>query len=636
MTHFPPFSADSHWLEQLIQSLPSARVAVFGDLFLDAYWLLDSAPSEKSVETGLAAYRVKGQRYSAGGGGNVAVNIAAFGVKHVDLIGLAGKDLFGEELMRQFVCHGLPIGGVLRVPSSRQTLVYAKPYQGETELNRFDFVPDNTVPPEAERELIGRLDAAAASCPVVVINQQVPGGWPATMVDGINELIARRPDTLFIVDSRDHADRFSGAALKLNLREAARVLGEKADEVAPEDALRLASALEARQRRPALVTRGEDGLALAVKGELFDIPGIELPGRTDPVGAGDTALAALAAAFAVGASPLHAGMFANLAAAITTHQLRTTGVATPVELRAVGSAPDYVHSPRLAAQPGLARYLPGTDIEIVSVRRPPRNVRHAIFDHDGTVSVLRQGWEQIMQPMMESAITGDRWASIGDKNRALVTGAVRDLIDRTTGIQTLAQMKDLVDLVRQFGFVAPDAILDEHGYKAIFNRDLLALVRRRVTQLERGELSPLDWQIKNARQMLEQLHDAGITLYLASGTDESDAVAEAKILGYAHLFSGGIFGAVGDLRVEAKRDVLARIVRATGVGGGEIVVVGDGPVEMREARRNSAFAVGVASDEVRRHGADMRKRTRLIRAGADLIIPDFCQSGALLKYLGIG
>jgi phosphoglycolate phosphatase-like HAD superfamily hydrolase len=193
----------------------------------------------------------------------------------------------------------------------------------------------------------------------------------------------------------------------------------------------------------------------------------------------------------------------------------------------------------------------------------------------------------------------------------------------------------LIGLVRQFGFVASNEILDEHGYKAIFNKELLAMVRRRLVQLERGELSPQDCQIKNARQMLERLHEVGITLYLASGTDEADAVAEAQILGYAHLFSGGIFGAVGDLRVEAKRDVLARIVHATGARGEEIVVVGDGPVEIREARRSGAYAVGVASDEVRRHGADLRKRTRLIRAGADLVIPDFCQSRALLNYLGI-
>jgi rfaE bifunctional protein kinase chain/domain len=634
MARSPSFFADSPWLDELLRRLSSARVAVFGDLFLDAYWLLDTAPSEKSVETGLDAYRVHTQRYSPGGGGNVAVNIAALGVLHVELIGLAGTDLFGEELLRQFASRGLPVDGVLRGPPGCSTLVYAKPYLGATELNRFDFGLGSALPADVVRQLIGRLDAAASTCPVIVINQQVPGGWAPGMVAEVKASIGRHPETLFIVDSRSHADSFRDTALKLNLREAARILGEGAGAHAPEDALRMAGLLEARQRHPVLVTRGEHGLALAVKGELFDIPGIELAGPIDPVGAGDTALAALAAAFAVGAPPLEVATLANMAAAITTRHVRTTGTATPAELRAVGPAPDYVHAPRLAAQPSLARYLPGTEIEAITGRRPAACPRHAVFDHDGTISVLRQGWEQVMEPMMIRAIVGEQKNRVDDRTFGLVVSAVREFIDRTTGIQTLSQMKGLVDLVRQFGLVPADDVHNEHDYKDVFNKELLAVVGERLARLERRELSPLDYQIQNARQMLERLHAAGVTLYLVSGTDEADAVAEARILGYAHLFSGGIFGAVGDLLIEAKRDVLARIVEGAGDRGEGIVMFGDGPVEMREARRRGAYAVGVASDEVRRHGLNLHKRGRLIRAGADLIIPDYRQIDALLLELG--
>ena len=635
MAKSPSFTADSRWLDELLLRLPSGRVAVFGDLFLDAYWMLDTAPSEKSVETGLDAYRVRTQRYSPGGGGNVAVNVAALGVRHVELIGLAGADLFGDELLRQFVTRGVPVDGVLRGPPGWQSLVYAKPYLGATELNRFDFGLGNRAPADIERLLLGRLDAASSSCPVVIINQQAPGGWPPSMIAELKALIGRHPDTLFIVDSRDHADSFRDVALKLNLREAARILGENTDTLEPDEAVRLAALLEARQHRPVLVTRGEHGLALAVKGELFDIPGIDLPGPIDPVGAGDTALAALAAAFAVGASPLEAATLANLAAAITTHHVRMTGVATPAELRAVGPAPDYLCAPRLAAQPRLARYLHETEIEDITGRRPAAQIRHAIFDHDGTLSVLRQGWEQVMELMMIRAITGERKDRVDDKTRGSIVSTVRAFIDRTTGIQTLAQMKGLVDLVRQFGLVPADEVLDEHGYKKIYNKELLAVIRVRSERLERGEVLPLDCQIQDARQLLERMRAAGVTLYLVSGTDEADVVCEARALGYAHLFSGGVFGAVGDLRIEAKRDVLARIVRASGKSGDSIAVFGDGPVEMREARRHGAYAVGVASDEVRRHGLNLHKRARLIRAGADLIIPDYGQSDALLARLGL-
>jgi phosphoglycolate phosphatase-like HAD superfamily hydrolase len=316
--------------------------------------------------------------------------------------------------------------------------------------------------------------------------------------------------------------------------------------------------------------------------------------------------------------------------------MRTTGVATPDQLRALGPVPDYIHAPLLAAQPHRARFLADTNIELVTGRRPAVPIRHAIFDHDGTISVLRQGWEEIMEPMMVAAILGSRRSDIDEATRARIVSTVRAFIDRTTGIQTLAQMRGLVDLVREFGLVPAAEVRDEHGYKAIFNEQLLGAVSRRVAQIRRGELAPEDWQIKNARRMLERLAAAGIKLHLASGTDVGDAVAEARLLGYEHLFNGGIFGAVGDLRVEAKREVLNRIIHASGARGEEILVVGDGPVEMREGRRHGAYAVGISSDEVRRHGSDPRKRARLIRAGADLIAPDFSQADALLAHLGIG
>jgi rfaE bifunctional protein kinase chain/domain len=345
----PPLLADRAWLNRLLERLPSAKVAVFGDLFLDAYWELDSTPSERSLETGLDAYRVKAQRYSPGAGGNVAVNLAALGAQVTAVIGWVGRDLFGDELVRQFIARGLPVSGVLRGPHGWQTQVYAKPCKNAVELNRFDFGVGQALSAEIERRLLDGLESAIGSCPVVIINQQVPGGWTAGLVSKINALISRNPGTLVIVDSRNHAGEFPGAALKLNLREAARILCERGAALTPEDAPRLAAALEARQHRPVLVTRGKHGLVLAAAGALHDIPGIELPGATDAVGAGDAALAALAAALAAGATPLEAATLANMAAAITTRQLRTTGVATPAQLRAMRPGPDYRPTPPSAA-----------------------------------------------------------------------------------------------------------------------------------------------------------------------------------------------------------------------------------------------------------------------------------------------
>ena len=155
-----------------------------------------------------------------------------------------------------------------------------------------------------------------------------------------------------------------------------------------------------------------------------------------------------------------------------------------------------------------------------------------------------------------------------------------------------------------------DEILDEHGYKHIFNQQLLKMIEKRMAKLKSGELSPADFQIKNAMALLRELHRRGIKLYLASGTDQADVVAEAQAMGYADLFEGRIFGAVGDITVEAKKLVVDQIIRENELSGRQFATFGDGPVEMRETRKGGGLSIGVASDEVRRFWMEHRRNAR--------------------------
>jgi len=441
----------------------------------------------------------------------------------------------------------------------------------------------------------------------------------------------------FIVDSRNHSDAYPGAYLKINDREAARLAGIDY----PLDALVLkehahdaARTLFARGGRPVFVTRGARGLVVCDDRGLHEIPGIQILGKIDPVGAGDTTLSGAAAALAAGASPEIAAALGNLAASITVQKLRQTGTASPEELLAAGATPDYVYRPELAEDPRQVRRIAGTEFERVTDTEPPARLTHAIFDHDGTLSVLREGWEQIMEPMMARAILGPCYDTADDSLYHRVLDRVRDYIDKSTGVQTLAQMQGLVKMVREFGCVPAGEICDEFGYKQIYNDELLRLVRGRVAKLERGELAVDDFLIKNAALLLRALHAAGVKLYLASGTDQQDVEAEVRAMGYAGLFEGRIYGSIGDVKHDAKRLVLDRLLAEIGDASG-LATFGDGPVEIRETHKRGGYAVGVASDELRRFGLNPAKRSRLIRAGADAIIPDFSQLDALLSWLRI-
>ena len=630
-------TACGNWLETILEAVGRVRVAVFGDFCLDAYWLIDTDEAELSVETGLPLRRVREQRYSLGGAANVVANLAALGVAQVRAVGVVGDDLFGRRMLDLLAGLKADCAAMLQTQADWQTMVFSKPCIGEREHNRIDFGGFNVLAPATADQLAGALREVAAQSDVVILNQQVPAGVSTPeMIERVNAVVAAHPECRFVVDSRHRAELYERCILKLNAHEALRLLGQirPLDERIPADEAKGAAVrLFERTGKAVFVTRGENGLFAVDETGLHEAPGIQIVERIDPVGAGDTTVSAIAAALGAGGDAQTAARLANIAASVTVRKFQTTGTATADEIRRVGPLPDYVYLPELADDSRRATYLRDTEIEIIRELPDTIAIGHAIFDHDGTISTLREGWEQIMEPMMIRAILGPHYDDADEGLYHKVVSAVRRFIDKTTGIQTLAQMQRLVELVRQFRCVPESEILDIHSYKAVYNEALLKMVRYRVAKLRRGELNAEDFEVKHARHALELLHSRGVKLYLASGTDEAEVVAEAEALGYAHLFEGRIFGAVGDIKVEAKKMVIERIIREHDLGGLQFATFGDGPVEIRETRKRNGIAVGIASDEVRRFGLNAAKRARLIRAGADLIVPDFSQLPHLDKLL---
>jgi len=181
--------------------------------------------------------------------------------------------------------------------------------------------------------------------------------------------------------------------------------------------------------------------------------------------------------------------------------------------------------------------------------------------------------------------------------------------------------------------VPAEKMLDKFGYKEIYNRALMEVVNQRIARLESGRLNVTDYTVKGAVDFLAALHNRGVKLYLASGTDREDVIKESAALGYAEFFDGGIYGAVGDVTKYSKKMVIDQIMTENNLSGPELIVVGDGPVEMRECRKRGGIAIGIASDEIRRHGLNPEKRTRLIKAGAQAIVPDFSGWHDLLDLL---
>lgn len=631
---------DKDQLQKVLNDVSEVRIAVVGDFCLDAYWFIDESKSEISIETGQMTRPVKQQRYSLGGAGNVTNNLTAMGVKDVRAFGVIGPDPFGTEMVKVMQRNGINPENLIIQEENWSTHVYTKPYIADVEQNRIDFGNFNELSNDTADRLIVLLKNEIPQVDVVIVNQQVLSGIHTEYFrNQLVKVIQQFPDKIFIADSRNYSEVYDGAYRKMNDREAANLVGLKkeADDVVLYSEVKdAATRLYKKFGKPLFITRGERGSVVVDENGVTDIYGLMIISKVDPVGAGDSYLSGAAATLAAGYNMQTAAEIGSYVAGVTVQKLFQTGTASPEEILKIGSDPDFVYSPELAEDIRRARYWNDSEIEIINKWPQKLQISHAIFDHDGTISTLREGWEQIMVPMMMKAILGEHFQEADEALYHKVHTRVIDFVDKTTGIQTLVQMKGLVELVKEFGLIPEDRILDEFGYKEIYNKELLAMVKERETKLLRGELAVEDFTLKNAVSLLEKLHKAGVTLYLASGTDEQDVKNEARILGYHHLFKGGIYGAVGDVTKEAKKMVLDRILNDIGdAKTGQLVVFGDGPVEIRETRKRGGATVGVASNEVKRHSLNENKRSRLIKAGADVIIPDFSQLPKLLQLLNV-
>ncbi len=625
-------------LKSLLSEIGDVGVAVIGDFCVDAYWTIDPGGSEVSVETGKPAHAVRTQQYGLGGAGNVMQNLVDLGVGRLYAVGVVGDDPFGREMRRLLDGRGVNAEGLIVQSEEWATPVYAKPYIGEEEESRFDWGAYNAVADQTEARLIEALTRALNSVQAVVINQQLAKGGPYRdgLVARLNKVIAEHGKAAFIVDSRDFSGEFRGAVLKVNDVEAARLSGEDreiGDVITGDEVRGYAKTLHAKTQRPVFVTRGANGIVAYDGTEMIDVQGLQILRPTDPVGAGDTCVAGITASLAAGASLGEAAELGNFAAGVTVQKLRQTGTATPAEILEIGGDPDFVHRPELAASARHARYLDDTEIEVIDDAFERGKIAHAMFDHDGTVSTLREGWERIMAPVCVRAILGPRHDHATEAEYRQTVELVDDYIDKTTGIQTIVQMERLVEMVREAGYVPADQILDKFGYKEIYNDALMEMVNARVAKFRRGELTVDDYTVKGAVAFLRRLRERGVKLYLASGTDRNDVQAEAAALGYADLFEGGIHGSVGDVSKYSKKMVVDDILRTNDLHGSELVCFGDGPVELRETQKRGGIAIGVCSDEVRRFGPDEKKRERLIRAGAHAVMPDFSQAEQLFAWL---
>ena len=253
-------------------------------------------------------------------------------------------------------------------------------------------------------------------------------------------------------------------------------------------------------------------------------------------------------------------------------------------------------------------------IELAQHFRPRAGIKHAIMDWDGTISLLRGGWAELMVELcLGHAPTLDR-AHVHSEILAL------------NGKPSIHQMARIAELV---GAGTAD------GYQNDYVARITDVVTQRVDTLRSGS-DPGTLMVPGVAGFLQALQDRGVKLTLISGTPQPELAPEAVLLGVSEFFSGRIYGPAdaGD-RAFTKRAAIHAEVEQHGIRGEELLAVGDGPVEISETKALGGLAVAVASDEVEPGSGrfDEFKRRQLLESGADIVVADFRDAVALVKLI---
>jgi rfaE bifunctional protein kinase chain/domain len=316
---------------EILEGIHHLRILIAGDICLDRWCTYDPRHAEPSRETGLPRIGVVATEVTPGGGGTVANNVAALGAGHVAVLGAAGDDGNGYELVRALAERDIEAENLIR-SRGMQTFTYTKLINSTNRVEdqpRVDFIHAEPLAPEIERDLMRRLGKIHSEFDIIIALDQSEtpgsGGITAGVRDLLAEIAQAHPDKLIWADSRIRAELFRHVTVKINRQEA-------------EAACRRSgcgdyASLRAAMQAPALfVTDGSAGVHLIMNGKHEPVAARRIEKPVDICGAGDSFTAGACCALGLGASEAEAAAFGNLVASITVMK-PGTGTASPDEIR---------------------------------------------------------------------------------------------------------------------------------------------------------------------------------------------------------------------------------------------------------------------------------------------------------------
>jgi D-beta-D-heptose 7-phosphate kinase/D-beta-D-heptose 1-phosphate adenosyltransferase len=431
----------------VVERLADANVLVVGDVLLDRF--IQGRVTRVSREAPVPVLKYGASRSFPGAAGNVAANLLAYGGR-ATLVAMTGADPASDEL--NSLCRAFPrLDVAFVVDSSRPTTVKTRYLSGWHQLLCIDAEDTRPASPAVRDQLVRAATAAMTTAGVVVLSDYARGALdPASIAALIGA--ARKAGKPVIVDPRrSAASAFAGATLVTpNIEEMLEFTGIRAD--SDEAAVAACRKVLAGVAIDAvLLTRGPDGMTLlAREGAPLHVHA-ETHRVFDVTGAGDTVVATLAAALAVGVPLPDAVRLANIAAGIVVAKPGTATV-QPQELRRALGA-------------GLGDGIAGADDAAGHVAGWRGNGLKVGFTN-GVFDLLHRGH---LHSLEQAARRVDRLV-VGvnsDASTRRLKGPERPVQDQATRAAVLAALR-FVDMVVVFDEDTPEPLIRRLGPDMLF------------------------------------------------------------------------------------------------------------------------------------------------------------------------
>ena len=311
---------------EILEAIRSKNIVVLGDVMLDEFvW---GAVTRISPEAPIPVVDVQRESAHLGGAANVLANLVSLGAQG-SVAGVVGNDRAGHQL-RSNLDQIVSQNGSLIADESRPTTLKTRIIAHSQPVVRTDRESRAPVDSNIEDLLISQLKAALIQADAFVVSDYDKGAVTPRILEAILPLAYGRVPVLVDPKLRNFKSYRPATLITPNHFEALEMTNVREDS---DSGLHIAAQrIRADLNCDAvLITRGAGGMMLL---ESDDKPVyVKTAAREvyDVTGAGDTVIAALAAALAAGASILEAATFANHAAGIVVGKVGTATV-SPDEL----------------------------------------------------------------------------------------------------------------------------------------------------------------------------------------------------------------------------------------------------------------------------------------------------------------